>query len=59
MDGGRRRRLRTAEEFGKDDARAAWYAWWRAARFAAHFGGRERPAPQRFRRREALGAASP
>jgi hypothetical protein len=48
MDGGRRRRKRSADDNDKDLARAAWYAWWRSARFAAHFGGRSRLHPDRY-----------
>jgi hypothetical protein len=49
MDGGRRRRKRAAaDDLSRDQARAAWYAWWRSARFAEHFGGQERPHPGRF-----------
>jgi hypothetical protein len=48
MDGSRRRRHRSAEEARSDSARFHWYAWWRAARFAAHFGTRDRPTPEHF-----------
>jgi hypothetical protein len=48
MDGGRRRRQRPAEDRTNDAARAAWYAWWRSARFAAHFGQWDRPHPHHF-----------
>ena len=50
MDGGRRRRLRSAAERDLDAKRAAWYAWWRSARFAAHFGASERPGHERYGR---------
>ena len=48
MDGGRRRRRRSAAEVESNAKRAAWYAWWRSVRFAAHFGGWERFEPVRF-----------
>ena len=48
MDGGRRRRRHSARESGTDDARAAWYAWWRSVRFACHFGALERPVSIEF-----------
>jgi hypothetical protein len=48
MDGGRRRRQRLADDLANDAARAAWYAWWRSARFAAHFGKCDRPHLQHF-----------
>ena len=48
MDGGRRRRRRSAAEVESNATRAAWYAWWRSVRFAAHFGGWERFEPVRF-----------
>jgi len=48
MDGGRRRRRRSAAEMVPNVRRAAWYAWWRSVRFAAHFGGWERFEPVRF-----------
>lgn len=56
MDGGRRRRRRSGED-ASNDVRASWYAWWRSARFACHFGGRARPTPERFREQE--GASTP